>query len=106
FPSARREPRDFQLMIPFTSRSVVVTGSCEKSCCNIKVIASESSASGEMHRGGLLAAANTPILMRLCRPLAFFAGIGGSFAFPPLFCTGLRDCLGSAEGEGFSFLGL
>jgi hypothetical protein len=29
FPSASREPKDFQLKIPFTSRSVLVTGNCE-----------------------------------------------------------------------------
>jgi hypothetical protein len=61
-PRARRLPIEFQLTIPFTDRSVVMTGSCEKSFASIKVIASCRLASGEIRVGELFAAAS--LLMR------------------------------------------
>ena len=61
WPSDSLVAMDFQLMIPFTSRSFCMTGSCEKSFMSMSVVAPLREAFGSMEVGVRFAASISPI---------------------------------------------
>src|SRR5262249_2627183 len=55
FPKASRRPSDFQLKMPFGSRSLCITGNCEKSFINMELTAFATVSLGLTQIGGILA---------------------------------------------------